>query len=481
MNRILLLAALALPSLVSACGNFSDVLTEHARPAAAAAGYDLSSEQLGQLMAQSTLPDSALTPHWAGELARLWVDYVLLATLYRSPDSTRSVDYTHLIEDRRYLDVITVDRFRDSVVLADVEPTEDEVREYFDVRQPYTRLDVRRLVLSLPDGAPDPVRDSVFADAQAIRDRLLGGADFVAVARERSTEPVQARGQILAYQGHVDFPAVADSVVFDLRPGEISPVIAADDQFLIYRIEARRTPDYETVRDMVYRVMREERREQLEQEALDDMMGQARRVVMRGAIGVVLQVARDPGLAVDRVPAGTRLVTWDGGDLSVEEVRRLFRVRNDLRQLFASASEEEAHDYLMQLARDEILVAAAARSGVEVRPVERERIAAALAVQLARIASELGISRRLVVDPRIDLDAQAYLFLQVAMARARPLPWLGEFRVILDPMYEVRVDDVGVRNAARLAGELRVSGAGADEPEEEVHQEPVEDVRMEVE
>ncbi len=465
MNRTLVVAALCLSGLAGACGSFGDALTGHAGPAATAAGHTLRWEDLGQLMAESPMPDSALTPYWAREFARLWADYIILAALYQEPDTTRSLDYTRLMEDGRYLAQVAVIRYRDSVVLAGIEPSEEELREYSQAQQPYTRLDIRRVVLSVPDDAEDSVRDSLYAEARAVRERLVGGADFVSVARERSSEPAQARGRILAYQGHPDFPPAADSVVFQLQPGEISPVIVAADEFLIYRIEARREPDFETSRVLLYQLMLEDRQEQRTRESLETTMQGARRTVMQGATNLAFQVARDPDLAAGRIPNGIRLVTWDGGDLSVDELRRLFLVREDMRKMFAEASEEAVHDYLMQLARDEILIAAAAGSGVTANAEDREQIAGTLADQLGRLAFQMGLSHKLATNRQFDTDAQAYSFLLSVMQRSYAVSWLGAFRVVLDPQLPVRVDEAGVANAARRAVELRAAGLDTREPE----------------
>jgi len=236
MNRTLVLVGIVVSCAAAGCGAFGDALTSHAQPAATAAGYTLDQEDLGHLMANSPVPDSALTPYWAGEFARLWADFVVLSALYEDPDTTRSLDYTRLMEDARHLSAIAVMRYRNTVVMAGIEPSDEEMREYFEVQQPYARLDVRRLVLSVPSDGGSSVRDSLLTEVRSIRERLVGGADFVTVARERSDEPAQARGQILAYQGHDDFPPAADSVVFTLQPGEISPAIATENEILLYRV-----------------------------------------------------------------------------------------------------------------------------------------------------------------------------------------------------------------------------------------------------
>ena len=64
------------------------------------------------------------------------------------------------------------------------------------------------------------------------------------------------------------------------------------------------------------------------------------------------------------------------------------------------------------------------------------------------------------------------------LARSRAIPWLGEFRVVLDPEFPVRVDDRGVEIAARHARELRDAGLRPAEGRENA--EEVEELLVEV-
>lgn len=479
MKTTIWLAAISVALMVSACKDFDYALTGHARPAAQAAGYRLDADDLARLMAASSVPDSALTPHWAGRFARLWADYVSLALLYDDPDSTSSLDYTRLLEDGRFLATLAVERYHDSVVLAGVEPTEQELREYWDSRHPMTRLDVRRVRLRIEDEASDVTRDSVYEEASAIRTRLVGGADFVQVAREASDEPVQARGQVIAYQGHDDFPPAADSIVFSLQPGEISPVIATGDEILIYRIEGRRSPDYESAKDLVYEHLVNEREAAREEEALATLVDGSHRVVADGAGDLARRIAADANLAEDRIQGGLKLVRWDDGDLVVDEIRSLFLVRGDIRDLFVDAPDEELEAYLMELARDEILISAATRSGIAVTEEERAALADVLAEQLSTIANRYSISTQAVANPRFDVQRQSLWFLQQVLERSHSIPWLGEFRVVLDPVHSSRVDEVGVEVAARHARELRAARVGPSEVEERPEMESPEE-RVEV-
>lgn len=442
-------------ALLSGCSGFSDSLTGHARPVAQSAGYTLVAEELAQLLAGSSIPDSSLTPHWAGQLARLWADYVALAALYTEPDTTERLDFERFLEDQRHIAATAVLQYRDSVVLSGIEPDEDELRSYFEERQPLTRLDVRRIVLKVPEDADRALRDSLNRVAREIRTQIVGGADFMETARGVSEEPLEARGQLLSYQGHEDFAPTVDSLLFQLEPGAISPPIETPEAILIYSVERRRAPDFERSRDLVLQQMIEERRQERMEVALDSLLEKARRVIPEGAVEVARGVASEDPSSDGRISGALRLALWEGGEFTVGELRRLFRVRGDIRERFRRGNDEDIDYYLMQLARDEILSTAAFGAGQAPTEEQRAEMARTAAEQLAGIARQMKISRALVSDPAYDTKRESIAFMERVLAEAAPLRWLGPFRVVLDQDYDIRVHESGTETAARQARELR--------------------------
>jgi len=444
-----------LAGLLASCSAAEDALTAHSRPAATAVGHDLGTAELGRMMAESPIPDSALNSEVASQVARLWADYVTLATIYRQPDSTLSVNFTPLLDEGRYFAALAVQRYRDSVLNLNSDPTEEEVREYFDARQPFTRLDLRRIALRVPADASEAARDSLFDVASALRERLAGGADFVAVARDHSDEPPAERGRVLAYQGHESIPPVADSALFAMRPGEISPVFATPDAMVIYRLEQRREPEFEAARDMTYERMVEERAATSQIRTLDSLLAAAQRSIPDDAPAAAIRIAASADLAAGSISGSAPLARFVDGSLTAGDLRTLFRVRPDLRQRFAGASEDEAYDYLMELAADEVLVQVAEAQGFGPGDEEREQLQEALASQMSKIAGRYNLSHRMATDPAFNLDLAGESFIRAVLTAQQPVPWLSEYRYVLDPDFPSRIDAQGAEAAARLARDLR--------------------------
>lgn len=463
---------LALPSLmavllIAACSAAEDALTAHSRPAATAVGHSLSTGALGRMMAESPIPDSALDTEVASQVAQLWADYVTLATIYRQPDSTQSLDFTSLLDEGRYFAALAVQRFRDSILSLNSEPTEAEVREYFETRQPFTRLDLRRIALQVPLDASEATRDSLYAEASALRERLAGGSDFVEAARAHSDEAPEERGRVLAYQGHESVPPVADSALFAMRPGEISPVFATPDAMVIYRVEQRRVPEFEAARQMTFDRMVEERAAASQVQTLDSLLSAGQRSIPEDAPAAAISIASRSDMADGTISGSAPLALFVGGAISADDLRTLFRVRPDLRQRFAVATEDESYDFLMELAADEVLVRAAEEGGFGAGESERTQLEEALAAQMSSIGGRYNLSHGMVTDPDFNLDLASESFVRAVLAAQRPVPWLSEYRYVLGD-FPSRIDDQGAETAARLARDLReieASDAAATEKE----------------
>lgn len=77
------------------------------------------------------------------------------------------------------------------------------------------------------------------AEAQAVLEQLRAGADFAALAREKSTAPEAANGGDLGYFSQGEMPAEFN-VVFGLAKGGLSGVVKSPYGFHVFKLEDRR-------------------------------------------------------------------------------------------------------------------------------------------------------------------------------------------------------------------------------------------------
>jgi peptidyl-prolyl cis-trans isomerase C len=109
-----------------------------------------------------------------------------------------------------------------------VRPTDAEVSEEYD-RHPERwkrpeEADVARIF----------TRDR--PEAERARARAASGADFGALARAVSKSPDAARDGALGWVRRGDLPSEFEAAIFRLKPGEVSPVIAAEEGFLVFKM-----------------------------------------------------------------------------------------------------------------------------------------------------------------------------------------------------------------------------------------------------
>jgi hypothetical protein len=268
---------------------------------------------------------------------------------------------------------------------------------------------------------------------------------------------------------------VADSALFAMRPGEISPVFATPDAMVIYRVEQRRVPEFDAAREMTFQRMVEERAEASQTRTLDSLLAAGQRSIPEDAPTAAISIASRSDMAEGTISGSAPLARFVDGVLTAADLRTLFRVRPDLRQRFAAATEDEAYDFLMELAADEVLVRAAESGGFAAGETQRVQLSEALAAQMSSIGGRYNLSHRMVTDPAFDLDLASESFLRAVLAAQKPVPWLSEYRYVLGD-FPSRIDDQGADTAARLARDLReIDGTaaggvtGQEEAEEPEH------------
>jgi hypothetical protein len=114
---------------------------------------------------------------------------------------------------------------------ATVLPTSEDLRREYDLHpERYEKPDrVRTSRISTPQRN----------EAEAARQRISKGEDFSIVARQMSRAPDAASGGQMGWVEKGDLPSEFEGVIFRLKTGEMSPVISAEDGFLIFKAEER--------------------------------------------------------------------------------------------------------------------------------------------------------------------------------------------------------------------------------------------------
>ena len=129
-----------------------------------------------------------------------------------------------------------------------------------------------------------------------------------------------------------------------------------------------------------------------------------------GAVEIVRELSENPGASVSGRAARRPLIEWDGGSVTVGDLRTIIRLESPtLPMQLAESDEPQVEEFLRSLARRELLIRSAESEGL--RP-ERDSIDAMIeeaAGQLRTAARVLGF---------FDLDQAPGEAVEVAVARA---------------------------------------------------------------
>jgi len=224
--RFLPIASAAL--VLIACQGFRDAMTAHVDVAAKAGSQELSVQRLGSLLAQAKVPANH---EIASTITNLWVDYELLADAAAHEDSLTDPKMV----DQALWSVIAQERMS--------KWHEAHAKTYAgmdtaNLAQRYAQgemLAASHILLTVPPGASQALKDSVRKKAEALR-KQVNDQNFAELARKNSQDPSSAaRGGSLGIFPKGMMVKPFEDAVLALKPGEISPVVETQFGYHIIR------------------------------------------------------------------------------------------------------------------------------------------------------------------------------------------------------------------------------------------------------
>ncbi len=136
---------------------------------------------------------------------------------------------------------IRVEKLLATVLPPAAEPTEAEIAAFVaENREKLTmpeRVQARHILLKVEAGATDEQKAAVRVQADAVRQKLLDGADFAALAQEVSACPSASRGGDLGVFPRGKMAKPFEEAAFNQAEGEIGPVVETPFGFHVIRVE----------------------------------------------------------------------------------------------------------------------------------------------------------------------------------------------------------------------------------------------------
>lgn len=197
-----------------------------------------------------------------------------------------------------------VDKFGESIEITEEQiTTEYEENLATKYTQPH-EVHARHILIRVPRDASDEDKAKARTRIDEVKQKLDGGADFVALAKEYSEDPgSKDRGGDLGFFPRGRMVGAFDDAAFGLKAGEVSDVVESPFGFNIIKVEEireERQKPVEEVREEIVATLKKASASEKAKEAAD----QDEQAISGGA--TLDQIAEKRGLTVERPEAMAR-------------------------------------------------------------------------------------------------------------------------------------------------------------------------------
>jgi hypothetical protein len=448
---------LSLAALTTACDRGMSAGT-----LARAGGHDLTVTQTANLLApEAGIPNQ---PDVVMAVADLWIDYTLLATAVNEDSTLKKVDLKPLVDQQEEVEMIG--QLRDKAIKLDTALTDQEVQQAFAKEGPGVRVHARHILLSPPEGATQVQRDSVKQLAQDLIKRIKGGEKFEDLAKKYSQDPGSAaKGGDLGFFDRGQMVAQFDSAAFSLEPGQMSDVVATPFGYHIIQVQERQTPGFDEVGPQFRQQLQMQKVQKAESLFVAGLETKNKLQIQDKAAANTREVAKNPMAKMGGSALGRALVKYDGGELTVGELREFLQTREPgFREQVQQATDQQITDNLLKaLTQRELLVKEAQAQGIKPNTAREDSMTTVIRSSFVDAAKQLGlvgIKPNEGESQKQAIDRTVTNLLQSILKGQRDVIPLGGVSFTLRRQYDAEVNQPAVEQVVTQVTSIRGPGAG---------------------
>jgi parvulin-like peptidyl-prolyl isomerase len=378
-----------------------EAFVAHVDTVARAGDAELTVTQMSEIL--SSVPEGQITRGAVDQLARIWVDYSLLAQHLARGDSLLD---SSVVLGTMWPDVqeVVADSFR-TLRVADLLPVDSAA-----VDSAYRAGELRYIAHVLRRFPPDATteqKEQKKREAERIRDRLMRGGTWDEANRQNEDPGAAANAGGLGVISRGQMVPRFENVAYALGPGDLSEV--TETQFG-YHIVFR--PELEDVREQFAAAVTGAIVNRVDSMYLDDLLERRQIEVASTTAATVREVAAAP----QRYRSSRKaLGTFDTGRFTAADFVRWFRVLPPQMQQQVNVAPDEQIDFLVrQLIQQELLRKEAESTGVRLSEHSFNLLK-------QRYAADLDLLKQ-----AINISAES---LAVAGIVPEEREWLGQVRV----------------------------------------------------
>jgi hypothetical protein len=382
MTRPFILAtAAALTLSVSACDGLKEAFTAHVDVVARAGSQELSTERLGAMVGNSTIP---VQPEVIKAVAELWVSYQLVALSAARGDSLSD---DRLIDEAMWAQIAQAQARKFFLKVAE----DFEKADTTDLAQRYAQGELfaaQHILIGAPrEGLSPQRRDSLRRVAESLRQRVTAG-NFEQLAREQSQDPGSAeRGGSLGVFGPGMMVPEFEAGVKALAPGQISPAVVDSD--FGFHIIRRHTLD--EVREDFKQALKGSSDQKAETAFYEKLESEAKLTLKPGMIDKIRAVGKEPEAMLGDKAV---LATSRSGDFTAGKLAKwvlAFPPQAGIREQLQQGPDETVESFVKAMVRNELLIAKADEAKVTADSADLADIRATFRVMLSQAWQGLGV------------------------------------------------------------------------------------------
>lgn len=450
-------ASLLLVLGVMGCGALRDAFSPRAEVIARANAQTLSVERVADWAGSSKqVPLEALA---LSRLSHVWVDYALFAQALAAGKDLRD-SATAMATMWPVVSQMKWERFHERLV-GQGEFSPQQVDSAYTAGQ--VRIFQHILIQVPPNSTPDVEAQKRRKAEQLLPQARKAGQGFGQLASRNSDDPgSRTQGGALGVTARGQFVPAFEDAAWQLKPGEVSPVVKSPFGFHIIR-----RPPLSEVRESFANGVAERHAAQTDSIYLDSLSLKKKIEPVSRAPEYVRNALQD----LEESRTSTRkLVDYRGGALRVRDlVRWLAALDPQVMQALPQATDDQIKQFLKAIAQRDLLIKQADSAHVSLTAEDWQQIRAEHDSVLMTLGSILNLSAQALHDSAATTEERTNLAMarvddyvgRVLQGRARffPVPpFLGE---MLRDQATWSVDEAGVRRALERAQEIRVASDSA--------------------
>lgn len=151
--------------------------------------------------------------------------------------------FTEEVLEREIRKGLTIERMLETTITSKIAVTDEEIAEFYSAHPEYFQtpesVTASHIIITVDPEDSDQAKEEAREKIEAIREELVNGADFAAVAREKSQGPSAPSGGSLGTFTRGQMVAPFEEAAFALEPGQLSDIVLTEFGYHVILVEEK--------------------------------------------------------------------------------------------------------------------------------------------------------------------------------------------------------------------------------------------------